>query len=108
MKDWPTWLRRFGVASLVLAALDIFISLLVWIPCFTKGCDMLGESVVTAFLLLPMLATLIIFWAAIFSIYHFFNNRKWFNTALATVVVIASVIIVGLLAYFSTFIFFHP
>ncbi|MDP9249177.1 MAG: carboxypeptidase-like regulatory domain-containing protein [bacterium] len=108
MKNWPTWLKRLGIASLVIAALDILLFLLVWIPCFTRGCDGLGEFVFTAILLLPIFSILIVFWGFVFILFHFYNNRKWFNVALVTSACVAAVVLIGILGYFSFSILFHP
>jgi len=99
IKSWPKWLKVFGIISLAITAIDFVILLFVWIPCFTKGCDGLGEGLITAIILLPILAIIAGCWVIGFLAHRW---GKWFSAVLISGAVISGIIVVFTIAeYFG-------
>ena len=107
-QNFPRWLKRLGKICAVLAVLDVVALLLLWVPCYTKGCDMLGEAILTAFVLAPLLAIIAALWVIIAILYRFCGTKPWFNKAIFATAVIFTTAIVLLVAYSAINLFFHP
>lgn len=109
MENLPQWLKRVGIGSVVLAGLDVIASLLLWVPCYSaRGCDGLGEAIITSFVLAPILVILAVFWVIVAVMYRFGQAKPWFHTALMGLTVVFAVAIALILGYFLLNVFLHP